>query len=83
MSQTGHEAVDVEIINLTSQGGCMDRQIRMIEERLSRLERFEKARYHRRMKILDGVSYMIWLIIGLGLLLSGTVLAAGIKSLMS
>jgi hypothetical protein len=26
----------------------MDRTNRMIEERLSRLERFEKARYHRR-----------------------------------
>ena len=49
MTPLGHEeVVDVELINLTSQGGCMERTNRMIEERLSRLERFEKARYHQR-----------------------------------
>lgn len=61
----------------------MDRTNRMIEERLSRLERFEKARYRRRMRILGGASYMIWMIAGLGLLMGGSIFAAGIKSLMS
>lgn len=61
----------------------MDRTNRMIEERLSRLERFEKARYRRWMKIQDAASYMIWMIFGLGLLMCGSILAAGFQSLMS
>lgn len=49
---------------------------RAIDTRLSKLERFEKARYHRRMVIVERAWFTL-------IFAGGLVLAAGLGSLMN